>query len=1066
MPVNLVIRASAGTGKTFQLSNRFLGLAAAGESLESILAVTFTRKGAGEILDRVLVRLAHAASDPARAADLGRFIEIPSLDQPRCQLLLQTMLRGLHRLRTGTLDSFFIQVARAFSLELGQPHGWQIADEIVDARLRAEAIRIVLGEGSTGDVSRLMNLLTKGEATRSISQQISSLVGGLYGVYQESPPEAWRSIPRRKLLSAEEIQAAVDLLAGAALPADKRFDKAREQDLNVIRDGDWGSLLAKGIGAKVAQGEESYCRKPIPADALAAYRRLVEHARAFLLQQIALQTEATYDLLQRFDAVYRRLKLAQRVMRFEDVTRLLSESALDGRMDQIAYRLDGRLAHLLLDEFQDTSPVQWRVLRRFAQRIFSAGSRGSLFCVGDVKQAIFGWRGGVAEIFDTLETDFPALSHQALTESFRSSPAVIDTVNRVFQNLGGNASLRNYPAAAAAWAGRFQTHTTRHATMPGYCRLLTARQAAEGDKQSVETQLFAAGEIARIVGQSPGRSVGVLVRTNRAVARMIFALGKEGIEASEEGGNPLGDQPAVQLLLSALRLADHPGDTVARFHVARSPLGAAIGLADHRDAASAAAVALRIRRRLLEEGYGRTLEAWAGVVAPACDPREAARLRQLVELGFGYDPLATARPGDFVSLVEQRRVESPSSAPVRVMTFHQSKGLQFDIVVLPELDYNLAGQPPQLVVGRPEPMAPLTCVCRYVAADQRTVLPKAVAELFDAHGRQRVEESLCVLYVAMTRAVHALEMIVGPARSNEKNLPGTAAGLLRAALAPDAAAAPAGTLFEHGDPQWHGGPAAREVAPPPATPPARIAPPALVLAPSAEGRRRGREVVSPSQLEGGARFKLAGLLRLDTSAALDRGTLMHALFQQVRWLDDGPLDLSSLRQAVAGLAPGGFDLDGLIAEFQSVLKWPAIADLLTQARYQSAVVAAGAGRASGGDVPHAEREEYRGRGLRLEVEREWPFLVREGDRIVSGQIDRLVLWYDGDRPWAADVIDFKTDRLEPGDAAALAARVEHYRPQLEAYRRALRRLFRLPVERVSARLVFVEPGIVQALPAD
>jgi ATP-dependent exoDNAse (exonuclease V) beta subunit len=1093
MPRNLVIRASAGTGKTFQLSNRFLGLVAADEPLESILAVTFTRKGAGEILDRVLLRLAQAASDPARAADLGRFIEVPSLDQQRCQVLLQTMLRGLHRLRTGTLDSFFIQVARAFSLELGQPHGWQIADEILDGRLRAEAIRIVLGEESTGDVVRLMNLLTKGEAARSISEQISSLVEALYSVYLESPPEAWRSIPRRKLLSAEELQAAVGVLAGVALPADKRFAGARDQDLEGVEKGDWGSLLVKGLGAKAAQGEESYYKKTIPADVLAAYRPLVEHAKAFLLQQIANQTEATYDLLQRFDAVYRRLKLAQRAMRFEDVTRLLGESALDGRMDQIAYRLDGRLSHLLLDEFQDTSPVQWRVVRRFAQRIFSAGGRGSFFCVGDVKQAIFGWRGGVAEIFDTLETDLPKLSRQALSMSFRSSPVVIDTVNRVFQGLGGNAALRNYAAAAEAWAGRFQTHTTKHAGMPGYCRLLTARQAAEGDKQAVETQLFAAGEIARIVSQAPGRSVGVLVRTNQAVARMIFALGLEGVEASEEGGNPLGDAPAVQLLLSALRLADHPGDTAARFHVARSPLGAPLGLTDHQDAPAAADAALRIRRRLMDDGYGRTLDAWTRLIAPGCDPRDAARLRQLVELGFGYDPLATARPGDFVSLVEQRRVESPSSAPVRVMTFHQSKGLQFDVVVLPELDYGLAGQPPQLVVGRPEPTAPLTCVCRYVASDQRSVLPKSVAELFDAHGRQRVEESLCVLYVAMTRAVHALEMIVAPAKSREKNMPGTAAGLLRAALAPGAAATADEVLFELGDRRWHGIVVAQASSLSPGATGKMPVPLAVPLnkprlASPAEGRRRGREVVSPSQLEGGARVKLAGVLRLDTSAALDRGTLMHACFEQVHWLDDGPPEESALRQAVSGLAAGGTDLGALIAEFKAALKRPAIADLLTLARYESPVafsgVAAGAnetrpvspgGHAGPNEVRpvspggHAGPNEVRPvspgghAGLRLEVEREWPFLVREGERILSGQIDRLVLWYDGDRPSAADVIDFKTDRLDPGNLAALADRVEHYRPQLEAYRRALTRLFRLPADRVSARLVFAEPGIVEVL---
>jgi ATP-dependent exoDNAse (exonuclease V) beta subunit len=212
-------------------------------------------------------------------------------------------------------------------------------------------------------------------------------------------------------------------------------------------------------------------------------------------------------------------------------------------------------------------------------------------------------------------------------------------------------------------------------------------------------------------------------------------------------------------------------------------------------------------------------------------------------------------------------------------------------------------------------------------------------------------------------------------------------------------------------------------------------------------------------LEGGSRVKLGGLLRLDTSAALDRGTLMHACFQQIGWLDDGPPEESSLRRAVSGLVAGGFDLAALIAQFRAALKRPAIADVLTLARYQSPVVPRT--RHAPRDVqPHAEREEY---ALRLVVEREWPFLVREGNQILSGQIDRLVLWYDGDRLVAADVIDFKTDRLAADNPVALADRIEHYRPQLAAYCSALTRLYRLAADQVSARLVFVEPGLVQFL---
>ena len=149
--------------------------------------------------------------------------------------------------------------------------------------------------------------------------------------------------------------------------------------------------------------------------------------------RIADQTEATRDLLQRFDTAYQHLKARERSVRFEDVTRRLGEAALADRLEEVVYRLDGQVAHLLLDEFQDTSALQWRVLRPFAQRVVRGGEERSFFCVGNVKQAIYGWRGGVAEIFDALDDEFGGLPSRALNESFRSSPVVIDCVNKVFK---------------------------------------------------------------------------------------------------------------------------------------------------------------------------------------------------------------------------------------------------------------------------------------------------------------------------------------------------------------------------------------------------------------------------------------------------------------------------------------------------------------------------------------------------------------------------------------------------------------------------------------------------------
>src|SRR5206468_3239379 len=132
----------------------------------------------------------------------------------------------------------------------------------------------------------------------------------------------------------------------------------------------------------------------------------IRHARSAILRGLADQTRATWNLLDRFDRELWSLKRATGKLRFGDVTLSLAD-ALQGqslRADAFGFRLDGAVEHLLLDEFQDTSLAQWRVLRPIARGIIQEATetKRSFFCVGDVKQAIYGWRGGLPEIFHTL----------------------------------------------------------------------------------------------------------------------------------------------------------------------------------------------------------------------------------------------------------------------------------------------------------------------------------------------------------------------------------------------------------------------------------------------------------------------------------------------------------------------------------------------------------------------------------------------------------------------------------------------------------------------------------------
>ncbi|HEV3006198.1 MAG TPA: UvrD-helicase domain-containing protein, partial [Pirellulales bacterium] len=365
-----MIRASAGTGKTYQLSNRYIGLAAAGTLPDRVLASTFTRKAAGEILDRVLVRLARAALDEDECGKLAAAVGDERLNPAGALDLLAHLVKHLHRLRISTLDGFFAQVAGGFSLELQLPPGWRIVEEPADRRLRNEAISSVLAADDVKDTLTLMHLLSKGEAGRSVSDQIRDLVNGLYGVYLETPPAAWRALPDWRPLDGESLAAALAELAAAPLPDLSLWNKARDADLAAAQTGDWAGFIKGGLAGKVAAGDEVYCRRPIEPGLAAIYRKLLDHAKAILVRQLADQTEATFRLLEKFDAHYQRLKQGRRALRFDDITRALARASLTARPAHLAYRLDAEVGHLLLDEFQDTSLWQWQVLGPLAEQLF------------------------------------------------------------------------------------------------------------------------------------------------------------------------------------------------------------------------------------------------------------------------------------------------------------------------------------------------------------------------------------------------------------------------------------------------------------------------------------------------------------------------------------------------------------------------------------------------------------------------------------------------------------------------------------------------------------------------
>ncbi len=1028
---HLRILASAGSGKTYRLTTRYLKLLEAGAAPSSILASTFTRAAAGQIRSNLLQTIADAVLDDEARNELTQRLKVPSLSADKALDLLVRLIENLHRLQVRTLDSFDGSVVRSFALELGIALGSDIVDEDQITHIRAEAIRLMLDEREPQTLVDLLRLLTQGAADRSVMQAIDRTLRPMYDLYREADREAWECVPQlRGELPPPQLVTAIQALQRCDIPeTSKAMYKAWRSDLTQAQQHDWLAFLRTGIAAKVAHGETTFSRAELQPHVIDAYRPLTNHAKAVVVGRLRRETLASRELLGLFHSYYEQAKRRARAMTFADVTAAMRRAQDIGTIEAICFRLDATLHHLLLDEFQDTSIGQWRGLERIAQEIVSwAPPDRTFFCVGDVKQSIYGWRDAAPEVLDELPKLLVgadgsiAIHDQTLKTSWRSSPIIIDVVNRVFGALNDNVALSEFPEAVAIWSKGFKPHDTVKTEMAGYAELLYSPRADEDEDQPIVRLKHAADLVASLHTRNPDLQIGVLTRTNPAVARLRFELGPSGhnIAVGGRGRGTLTDSAAVNAVLDLLHLADHPDDTIAAFNVANSPLGPIVKLERHDVANCRRRLAAHIRRRLLKDGYTAAIGAWVGKIAASCDRRELQRLHQLVDLARRFDLRSGLRPAGFVQFVEHVSVEEARPAPVQVMTIHQSKGLEFDIVVLPELEGRLiGGQTPKVVYERDGKTGPITRICRYVNEHTRRLIPE-IQPMFEHHRRRTVRESLSLLYVAITRARQGLHIIIDPPGRSSRSTPKTLAGVLRTALVEEPVE-PGERAFTAGDPDWVDEDrfAAKSSAD------ETVDAVELRLAPSS-GTAPGT-IASPSAL---AETDVASALRLPNEEALDRGAALHGMLEQIAWLDDWQPNERILRAIAKRAAPrrGDVWVRQMLESFAHVIKRPAVQKVL----------------GLNGRDPNP-----------LSVLREQPFVRLADGAIQRGMIDRLEIETIDDKPRSATVIDFKTDLITPEQAQQTA---DHYRPQLEAYRAAAAELLTLKPTQVRMVVLFVAAG--------
>ena len=984
--------ASAGTGKTFSLSNTYLGLFTSGKAATEIMASTFTRKAAAEILTRLFERLVEGVDDAAALQELKDFSAIPSdwsaADVKACVVKLALCI---DQIQVFTLDSHFNKIASLHRRELGLPLQWRMSEAHQDAELLQTAIGNYVAHNSLRDIVEIVASLSSANAPRDFLERLLIQTHATLDLVSDSHLQAWNCVaPYLTDVTADSLLAELDGIHN--IIERKGAESKTLTMIAAVNDGNIKSMMHHSTYA-----DDLWYKKPIHSDWKELCPRVHQYARLVATQQVCARNKTYARLFNDVQNELQRLRQNSRLFSFSDITRLIAAAVAEQRIDLADGNLD-----LLLDEFQDTSVLQWRILQ--PQITASIEQQRALFTVGDTKQAIYGWRSGDSRLLSGLKqwsddhTQGGAVEQSTLDTNYRSSAVILNTADLVFTKA--KQLVPNSPEVAVAvneWTTDYSEHQAGK-NVAG-CALLFEVSKSDGVPEKSALAKAAAARAAKLHLQAPSKSIAILVRQNSMLSLIQDELRKLDVQAGSHGGVAITDAESVLIVLSWLTAVFYPGDSLARFHVQSSQLSSFGNLDDLSDRQFDRHAQLQ-RRTILSIGFGDYLRRHVDDLQknfPSGHDRH--RLQQLLDLAYRFDALNDKDALDFVNFVRTTKVSDSAATKVRLMTIHAAKGLEFDAVILPQLNDGMIGNiHRQIALGsRPNTIAPYSELCAYPSSSHAELIPE-LRNLESQLKTARSSEAMSLLYVALTRAVERVEMMIPP--PSESGQTDRISCLLRNGL--ELSGKDTKLTFDdnedlclkwqHPDSDLQSWTQAGCDA---------VVEAATITSPfTASKTPRLLKRVAPSQA-GTSTSNGANILNAFNSQAMSRGLRIHALLEECEWLDNFTTSDK---------------------ELQTILTKEHVCDKLMKP-------------ATG------NFEVWR--------ERDFSALIKDGDSsyILRGCFDRVVIerGTSGDA-LSAEVVDYKTGNVNDSMR-------DKYQSQLAEYSKALQLLLGLPVDRISSCLL-------------
>ncbi|MGB2696122.1 MAG: UvrD-helicase domain-containing protein [Dehalococcoidia bacterium] len=851
LDATLFVEAGAGAGKTRELIERILRLVVGGRAeLRGVAAITFTEAAAAELRDRVRMRLEQASQDEAsHSAD----------ERARCA----TALREVDAAAIETLHAFAQRILASHPIEAGLPPLIEVQDEIrasIAFRERWDAFFEDLLEdpGLEDTLVRAFSLGLTPVQLRKVAWEFHNNWDRLEGGNSEDAPHL---PPVDVSLLARALADICAQMPSCTDTSDRLYqhleavDQYRRRLENAATDIERLRILAEKAGLRTQGGQAVNWRGISPSDLRDALKDTDDRRAAMLRGARQGVLPPLLAALRRFVLDYADERRRQGRLEFHDL--LVQCRNLLYRDAAVRRAVQARFSHILIDEFQDTDPLQIEIAVLLAadpaqepQAWHEATvQEGRLFFVGDPKQSIYRFRRADIALYQRAQARFAA-GEVRLTESFRSLPPVTEWVNGIIGPLLADDEAKGQATYVALHPFRQSSDAgATHVTLLGGPKDGNVGEVRDHEAREIAQLLFAvkAGQWTVFERDADGnetsraatfQDVAILIPTRTTLPPIEHALEQAGIPYRVESQSLVYSTQEVQDLLSILRCIDDPTDEVALIAALRSPAFAcadddllrfarARGRWDYRldppdsllvdDPVVAALRALHVLHRR------RWWETISGIV------EAVIRERRLFELAFAHrrprehwqrlrfvldQTRAFAEAGgttlrQFIDWAEHQKEEGtrvvetvvpePDDDAVRIMTVHAAKGLEFPIVLLAGLntERTRSGEDDDLVLwdgdGRPEV---------HVGGKSGFATP-GYETLAEHHNEMERQEKIRLLYVAATRACDHLIVSLHHRQDGDSH---AKALFERCAFATD-------LWRPYEPPQSHEAPAARKAAP-------------------------------------------------------------------------------------------------------------------------------------------------------------------------------------------------------------------------------------------------------------